>query len=214
MDEHEDAISLDIDEELAPAPKGHWFRRPRFSRQWFRQHWVSLLTVAAIVILSVVIYFTGGLTGDVEAYGYLGVFIIAILGAAVIIVPVPHLPFIFIMGAILNPWLVGLIAGLGEPIGEIPAYMAGYSGRNTMQNRKVYIRLREWMQRRGTIVLFLFSAIPNFFFDIVGAAAGALHYPFWKYMVVVFAGKTVKGLLVAFAGYWTLRLLLDLLIPW
>jgi len=204
MDEHEDAIDIIAEEELAPIVQ----------RRWIRRHWVSLTTIIAVAVLSIAIYFSRGLTGDVEAYGYLGVFIIAILGAAVIIVPVPHLPFIFIMGAILNPWLVGLMAGLGEPIGEIPAYMAGFSGRSSMQSRKVYIKLREWMRRRGTIVLFLFSAIPNFFFDIVGAVAGAMHYPFWKYMLVVFAGKTVKGLLVAFAGYWTLRLLLNFLIPW
>lgn len=204
MDEHEDAIDVIAEEELAPIVQ----------RRWIRRHWVSLTTIIAVAVLSIAIYFSRGFTGDVEAYGYLGVFIIAILGAAVIIVPVPHLPFIFIMGAILNPWLVGLMAGLGEPIGEIPAYMAGFSGRSSMQNRKVYIKLREWMRRRGTIVLFLFSAIPNFFFDIVGAVAGAMHYPFWKYMLVVFAGKTVKGLLVAFAGYWTLRLLLNFLIPW
>jgi len=204
MDQHEDAIDVIAEEELAPVVQQRWVRR----------HWVSLITIVAIVVFSIAIYFSKGLTGDVEAYGYLGVFIIAILGAAVIIVPVPHLPFIFVMGAILNPWLVGLMAGLGEPIGEIPAYMAGFSGRSSMQNRKVYIKLRGWMQRRGTVVLFLFSAIPNFFFDIVGAVAGAMRYPFWKYMLVVFAGKTVKGLLVAFAGHWALRLLLNFLIPW
>jgi len=204
MDQHEDAIDVIAEEELAPVVQQRWVRR----------HWVSLTTIVAIVVFSIAIYFSKGLTGDVEAYGYLGVFIIAILGAAVIIVPVPHLPFIFVMGAILNPWLVGLMAGLGEPIGEIPAYMAGFSGRSSMQNRKVYIKLRGWMQRRGTVVLFLFSAIPNFFFDIVGAVAGAMRYPFWKYMLVVFAGKTVKGLLVAFAGHWALRLLLNFLIPW
>jgi len=138
MDEHEDAIDIIAEEELAPIVQ----------RRWIRRHWVSLTTIIAVAVLSIAIYFSRGLTGDVEAYGYLGVFIIAILGAAVIIVPVPHLPFIFIMGAILNPWLVGLMAGLGEPIGEIPAYMAGFSGRSSMQNRKVYIKLRE-RYRRG-----------------------------------------------------------------
>ena len=202
MDENSDSIDMADTQELMPVRKGHWVRR----------HWVSLLTLTSIIILRIVIYFTGAVTNNIEAYGYLGVFIIAILGAAVIIVPIPHLPFIFLMGMILNPWLVGLIAGLGEPIGEIPAYMAGYSGRFSMQNSKRYSKLSDWMRRRGSLVLFLSSAIPNFFFDLVGAAAGALRYPFWKYMLVVFIGKTIKDMIVAFLGWWTLKFLLDILI--
>jgi membrane protein YqaA with SNARE-associated domain len=195
-DNHE-SIATPADEKLQPLKIRHWIRR----------HWVSLISILVVIILSVAIYFTGALGGDFEAYGYLGVFIIAILGASVLIVPVPHLPVIFLLGSVLNPWLVGLMAGLGEPIGEIPAYTAGISGRAAIQNNKRFVKLNDLMKRRGTLVLFLFSAIPNFFFDLVGAAAGALRYPFWKYMVVVFIGKTLKGWLVAFAGYWLLGLL-------
>lgn len=202
MNDHNDAINLTGEE--APAQVKQ--------RRWIRRHWLSLLAISAVVVLSVTIYFTGGLLGDVEAYGYLGVFLISILAAAVLIVPVPGMPVVFVMGAVLNPWLVGLMAGLGEPIGEIVCYMAGHSGRASMEKSKFYVKLNAWVKRRGTLVLFLFSSIPNFFFDLVGVAAGALRYPFWKYLLVVFLGKTVKGLIVAFAGYWTLRLVLQFLI--
>ena len=104
------------------------------------------------------------------------------------------------------------MSGLGEPIGEIPAYMAGYSGRVSLSKNPRYAKLNAWMQRRGTLVLFIVSAIPNVVFDLVAAAAGALRYPFWKYMLVVFIGKTIKGIVIAFAGYWTLRLVLQYLI--
>lgn len=202
MNEHDDAINLTGEE--APAQVKQ--------RRWVRRHWISLTAISAVVVLSVAIYFTGGLLGDVEAYGYLGVFLICILAAAVIIVPVPGLPVIFVMGAVLNPWLVGLMAGLGEPIGEIPAYMAGYSGRASLEKSRLYGRLNPWMERRGTLVLFIVSSIPNFVFDLVAAAAGALRYPFWKFLLVVFIGKTVKGMIIAFAGYWTLRLVMQYLI--
>lgn len=176
---------------------------------WTRRHYVVLSVIAALIVFSVAIYFLSGLLGDVETYGYLGVFLISAMASAVIIIPIPAIAIVFGMGAVLNPWLVGLMAGLGEPIGELVAYMAGYSGRIAMENRGFYVRLSKWMERRGSLVLFLFSAIPNWFFDIVGVAAGALRYPLWKYILVVFLGKTVKGWLVAFAGYWTLRLLLQ-----
>jgi len=172
--------------------------------RWLKRHWVSTASIVTIIVISVIIFFSGAVSGDFEAYGYLGVFLIAILGAAVIIVPIPHMPVVFLMGAVLNPWLVGLMAGLGEPIGEIPAYTAGFSGRLSLSNNKRFTRLNKLMERRGTLVLFLFSAIPNFFFDLVGAVAGAMRYPFWKYMLVIFVGKTCKGILFAFLGYWTI----------
>lgn len=184
-------------------------------RRWFgwtRQHTIILFIVVVLVVFGVAIFFTGGLLGEVEAYGYLGVFLISAIASAVIIVPIPAIAVVFVMGAILNPWLVGLMVGLAEPWGELTAYMAGYSGRVALENRKYYVKLMEWMKRRGSVVLFLFACIPNWFFDIVGVAAGALRYPLWKYLLVLFFGKTAKGLLVAFAGYWTLRLLLRFLI--
>lgn len=195
-------VNLTVEEGTAPAKNGGWIRR----------HWISFITISAILVLSPVIYFTGGLSGDFAAYGYLGVFLIAILGSVVILVPVPSMPVVIIMGAILNPWLVGLMAGLGESIGEIACYMAGYSGRASMENRRFYVKLKDWMKRRGSVVLFLFACTPNPTFDLAGATAGALRYPFWKYLLMLFLGKTVKGLFLAFAGYWTLRLILEFLI--
>jgi uncharacterized membrane protein YdjX (TVP38/TMEM64 family) len=61
-------------------------------------------------------------------------------------------------------------------------------------------------------VLFLFAAIPNFFFKLVGAAAGAMRYPFWKFLLVTLIGKTVKGIAFAFIGYGILRLILHWII--
>jgi len=179
----------------------------RFS--WVRQHYVTLLVILSLIVFSIPIFFLSSLMGDIEAYGYLGVFLISIMATAVIVIPVPAIAVVFGLGAVLNPWLVGLMSGLGEPIGEVPAYFAGYTGRVALENRTFYVRLVNWMERRGSLVLFLFSAVPNWFLKIVSVAAGALRYPLWKYVLVVFLGKLVKGWMIAFAGYWTLRLLLD-----
>jgi len=201
-DEQEQDVSAATEEGTSQAS--------RFA--WPRKHYVSLSIILAIVVFSVAIYFSGALLSEAEAYGYLGVFLICAIASAVLIVPVPAIAVVFGMGAILNPWLVGLMVGLAEPIGELTAYMAGYSGRVGMENRKSYARLMDWMRRRGSVVLFFFAAIPNPFFDLAGAAAGVLRYPLWKYLMVLFLGKTAKGLMVAFAGYWTLRLLLRFLV--
>jgi len=178
-------------------------------RSWLRQHYLLLLILSSLVIITLVMYFLSGVLGDVEAYGYLGIFLISLVASAVIVIPIPAIVVVFGMGAVLNPWLVGLMVGLAEPIGELPAYMAGYSGRLAFENSRFYGRLAKWMKQRIPLVLFLLSAVPNWFFDLAAAGSGALRYPLWKFLLVVFLGKLVKGWIVAFAGYWTLRLLLQ-----
>jgi uncharacterized membrane protein YdjX (TVP38/TMEM64 family) len=180
--------------------------------RWTRQHWVSLLLIVAVLVIFVVIYFLSQALGDAWLYGYLGAFLISLMASAVVIIPVPGLPVIFLLGAILNPFVVGLMVGLAEPIGELTGYMAGYSGRITLENRRFYNRLEDWMKRRGSLVLFGFSAIPNPFTDVAGIAAGATRYSVRKFLLVMFLGKTAKGMLVAFAGHWTLGLVLSFLI--
>ena len=162
--------------------------------------------------MSLVIYGTGGISDDISAYGYVGVFLVSLLASTVLFVPIPSIPIVFLMGAILNPFLVGLVSGIGESIGEITGYTAGFSGRETLDNKQRYTRIKGWMRRRGTLVLFLFSAIPNLFFKLVGVSAGAIRYPFWKYLLVVFAGKAIKGTVVALIGYWSLRMILQMII--
>ena len=104
--------------------------------------------------------------------GYLGVFVIAVLGNATVILPVPGLAVVFAGGGVLNPLVVGLIAGVGEPLGELTGYLAGYGGSVVAENREWYERIRRWMERRGFVTLLVLSAVPNPLFDLAGMAAG------------------------------------------
>ena len=182
------------------------------ARRWTKQHWISLLIILGIAVVFVIVFFISKALGDAWLYGYFGIFLISLMASATLIIPIPALPVVFVMGAILNPLLVGLMVGLAEPIGELTGYMAGYSGKVTLQNRKFYPKLERWMQRRGPLILFGFSALPNPFTDFAGVAAGAIRYPIWKFLMWVLVGKMFKGMLVAFAGYWTLRLVVQSLI--
>lgn len=205
MDQHEDNIEALAKEDIIQLQKHSWVRR----------NWIRLLSILIIVAFSAAIYFTGGLSDDLWALGYLGVFLISILGAVVILIPIPSLPVVFLMGMLLNPFLVGLMVGLGEPIGEIPTYMAGRSGQvstDSNKKRRFFARPINWMKRRGALVIFIFALLPNPAFDVAGAAAGAVRYPFWKFLLMLFLGKTVKGWIIAFAGYGTLYLLLKFLV--
>ena len=67
------------------------------------------------------------------------------------------------------------------------------------------------MRRRGWLVLFLVSLVPNPIFDIVGIAAGALHYPVWRFLGLVWAGKILKFGGIAYACTYSAGWLTDLL---
>jgi uncharacterized membrane protein YdjX (TVP38/TMEM64 family) len=205
MEQHEESIETSAKEDIIQLQKHSWLRR----------HWIRIISILIIAVFSAAIFFSGGLSDDVWALGYLGVFLVSILGSVVILVPIPSLPVVFLMGMLLNPFIVGLMVGLGEPIGEIPTYMAGRSGQastGTTKKRRFFTRPIAWMKRRGALVIFTFALLPNPAFDVAGAAAGAVHYPFWKFLLMLFLGKTVKGWIIAFAGYGTLYLLLKFLI--
>jgi hypothetical protein len=67
------------------------------------------------------------------------------------------------------------------------------------------------MEQRGSLTLFFLSAVLNPFFYPAALAAGAARFGIRKYFIICFAGKTVKGFTVAYAGYWGLRGLLRML---
>lgn len=172
---------------------------------------LAFVSVGIILALAgAVVYYWERVQG-LGSYGYLGAFVISILGSATIIVPVPSLAVVFALGGVLKyPLLVGIAAGMGEPLGELTGYMAGVGGRKALKSSQnpLYTRVQEWMRRRGFLALFAMAAVPNPIFDLIGAAAGALRYPLWKFLLVCWAGKTVKGLMVSFAGAWGLQFVL------
>jgi len=177
------------------------------------------ITGAATTLLmaGAVIYFWE-FVHALEGYGYLGAFLVSIFGGATIVVPVPMLAVVFALGGVMKyPVLVGAAAGLGETVGALSIYMTGYGGGTAFyssEHSKVqaaYLRLMRLMERRGSLTLFILSAVLNPFFYPAALAAGALRFGVQRYFLICWAGKTIKGLTVAYAGYWGLRGLLRML---
>jgi membrane protein YqaA with SNARE-associated domain len=176
------------------------------ARGWFRRN-IKYITglLIVIVVMGGILYLYWRFpekVDELETWGYLGAFIISALSAATIIVPVPGLVIIFALGAILNPWLVGIISGIGGTLGELTGYLLGYSGRAAIQNMKLYRRMEHWMRHWGSITILVLAAIPNPVFDVAGAVAGALRFPLWKFCVYGGVGRVIKHTLVALAGAW------------
>jgi len=170
-----------------------------------RELCLRILVILVVIGISAVIFVFRDRVANLEGYGYLGAFLISLVSCATIILPIPGIALIFALGDTYNPFLVGLAAGAGSALGEISGYMAGYSGQMVIKNNKTYLRLEEWMKRRGAIVIVLLSFVPNPLFDLAGAVAGVLRYPLWKFWVFCFLGKTPKNILIALAGAWALE---------
>jgi len=161
-----------------------------------------LLTGFAIAFF----YFSANIE-SLKSYGYAGLFLINVIGAASILLPSPAAASVIGGGALLQDFLgvpafiwVGLVAGLGEAIGEFSGYAAGYGGRLIIQERPAYARIHAWMDKRGFITMFLMSTIPNPVFDVAGLAAGAVQMPLRSFFFSVLGGKVIKNTWLAAAG--------------
>jgi membrane protein YqaA with SNARE-associated domain len=164
--------------------------------------WWRVLALLFALTISVLVFLYRDRVAEFGSYGYLGLFIVSVVGNATVLLPVPSLAATFITGGILNPLFVGIVSGAGMAIGELSGYLAGYGGGAIIaaEDQERYQRLENWMRRYGALTIFVLSAIPNPLFDLAGIAAGALHYPLWRFLLVCFLGKTLKGLVLAFAG--------------
>jgi len=181
---------------------------------WAKKMIVPLLTLLLVVAISVGLFFYArnpGKIAEMQSYGYLGAFLVSLIGNATILMPVTVLPVLCAIGVliypatgVIGPIAVGLAGGAGAGIGEVTGYMLGYSGRGVISNRKMYLRVVEWMRRWGALAVFINATFP-FFFDVAGMAAGALRFPLWKFILVCWLGRslsyTVSVLVVAVWGW-------------
>jgi membrane protein DedA with SNARE-associated domain len=197
--------------------------RPRVAEQTPGFVWRLEYTLIAGVFLllagfAIAFFYFSADIDSLKSYGYAGLFLINVIGAASILLPSPAAASVFGAGALLEDFLgvpafiwVGLVAGLGEAVGEFSGYAAGYGGRFIVQDKPAYARIHAWMQKRGFITMFVMSTVPNPLFDIAGLAAGAVQMPLKRFFVAVLAGKVIKNTWIAAAGALGVGLVAELL---
>src|SRR3990172_9150186 len=180
----------------------------RGSRFAWRLEYTLLLGVAFLMtVFAIGFFYFGSDISNLKTYGYAGLFLINLIGAATILLPSPAGASVFGGGAFLADFLglpafiwVGLVAGVAEALGEFSGYAAGYGGRLIVEGRPEYRRVFGWMQRHGVITIFLMSIIPNPLFDLAGVAAGAVQMPVGRFFLSVLGGKIIKDLYLAAIG--------------
>lgn len=172
-----------------------------------------MLALLSVVGISVLIFSIRERVQEFAAFGYPGIFLIALLANATVFLPAPGIAVVFAMGSIFHPLGVGLAAGTGGALGELSGYLAGVSGQAVMERSQLYKKIQPWVEKYGPWTILVLSAIPNPMFDLAGVAAGAVRMPLWQFLLFCWIGQLIKMTLFAYAGAYSLTWLVNFFQP-
>lgn len=178
----------------------------RWPRGWSRSALRTglVLVGSSLLVVFALLHFREALA-HLGPWSYLGVFLAEMGNSAVIVIPTPGPAYTFAMGVTLNPFILGLIGGIGSALGELTGYVLGARGRRILEGGRLYDRFRTITNRWMGAALFAFALLP-IPFDVAGLWAGTVRYPLWRFMLYVVPGKVIKVTSIALAGYYGMGL--------
>jgi uncharacterized membrane protein YdjX (TVP38/TMEM64 family) len=179
----------------------HSARKPKSS---WTTNVLRVLALLAVIGITYYVFSIRDRVEEFEAYGYPGIFLIALMANATVLLPAPGVAIIYAMGSVFNPFLVGLAAGTGGALGELSGYLAGFSGQAVVERANVYDRIKPWVDKYGGWAILVLSAIPNPFFDVAGIAAGISKMRMRTFLISTWAGQLIKMTLFALAGRYSI----------
>lgn len=149
---------------------------------------------------------------QIEDFGYAGLFGLALLRSASVVIPMPAGGLTFIAGGLLDsvggvpaPIMVALTVSIAESIGEFTGYAAGIGGARMLEDKKWYLRIKEWVRTRPFTTIFVMSMTPSPVFDFAGIAAGATRVPIRVFYPAMLGGKFIRSLIFATLGYYSVE---------
>ncbi|MBI4286507.1 MAG: VTT domain-containing protein [Chloroflexi bacterium] len=179
-----------------------------------------LLSIALVVFALLYRDYLFGIA-NIASLSLLGIFTISLISASVIsvtMIPIPYYLPVFVLSSTLSlewgllaPVFVGLTSAGGASLGQVPTFLMGYGGKQisqrlaAMTKKRPYLKALEWVKRRGSVAVFLISAVPNPVHLPLTVALGALQFPPAKWALLTFLGNLTKCLAFAFIGYYTLN---------
>jgi membrane protein YqaA with SNARE-associated domain len=197
------------------------------------RRYLAIGTMAAMVVGSIVgsvylIKYFDHIQTWLGQEGLLGLFVISLFAGSPIPIPTPSMILTFTLGSILNPALVALVSAFGNSCGQALVYWTGRGGNAFYKNlglsfkidenssswlgkvmRKLsFPRVREIARRRMLWAVFILGMYPNPLLMPIIMGMGAARYNFWKFFVVVFAGKFMEAAILSYLGYFGLRSIL------
>jgi len=168
---------------------------------------IGAISLVITVALSVFIVYHRSYIEQIQQWGYVGLFIISVVSnGTFMIFPGFAIVLTFTLGGVLNPAIVGAVAGIGEAIGAIGAYFTGYAGRGLIGdgNSGFYLRFNNIIDRHGSKAIFFVSAVLSPIFYLFAIFLGMLRFGFVRFFFATWAGRTAKGMALAYLGYFGL----------
>lgn len=142
--------------------------------------------------------------------GYVGGFLISAIGNATILLPFPYVGVAFILGGlrdeltlafIFDPWLIGIVSGIGAMIGEMTGYFIGYGGGKLIDEDQTsaFKSFVDSHPRATPFVVWFLAAtpIPD---DVLIVPLGAARYSWWKVALAQLIGKTMFLTAISWSG--------------
>ena len=172
-----------------------------------REALIGGISLAATIALSVLIIQHRSYIEQMAHWGYVGCFVISVLTNGTFILPGFGIVFTFTLGGVLEPAVVGAVAGIGEAVGAIGAYFTGYAGRGLFRDRDsgLYLRLSNLVDRHGSKAIFFVSAVLSPLFYPFAVFLGMVRFGWVRFFLATWAGRTVKSMVIAYLGYFGLR---------
>lgn len=138
-------------------------------------------------------------------YGYVGVFLVSLIGATSIVLPIPYTLVIYLLGSVLDPFLIAVSGGLGSALGEVLGYILGYYGRTVIseERRKNMDFMLKVFSKYGAVTIFIFALtpLPD---DLLIIPLGMMRYNFVKFFVPCILGKAFMCLILALGGRFSI----------
>lgn len=157
-------------------------------------------SLSALLVVIVAVYFKDQMS-RFSQWGYIGVFIVSLIGNATILMPLPILVTVGAIGVSLNPFVVGAIASLGAALGESVGYFLGLAGSIVVQKTDKYDKAMAYIRKYGFWGIFLLASFPNPLFDLSGIIAGATGMKYKQFFIAAWAGTCIKYTLISVIGY-------------
>jgi len=151
--------------------------------------------------------------------GYPGIFLLSLIGASSIIIPIPYTVILLALSPAFDPILLTITAGAGSTLGELVGYGLGYIGRNALgkERRSQMDAMLRIFRKFGALAVFVFALtpLPD---DLLFIPLGLMRYSLWKTLAACAAGKFTMVFIIGIVGKalgelsgdWTLTVLVTI----
>ncbi|TFH08367.1 MAG: hypothetical protein E4H14_06565 [Candidatus Thorarchaeota archaeon] len=182
-------------------------------------YWIALLLSPSLV--SPLAQFFEWVADAAIYLGYPGTFLSSLLGSASVVVEVPFAGVPFVLGGLregltgpflFDPWLLGILSGVGATLGDMTSYVLGYGGRRLVDESSSmdFSKFIEEHPRATPLAVFVLAATP-IPLDPAVVALGVARYSWWKLFLPCLIGEIIFLTIVSWAGRLSLSWIIDIL---